>query len=73
MENSSLLRLTKIEIDALSSGDRFELKALLKDKWNERNPDKQANGKKFKDLVISGQIPSLKWIQRKNRSALYEK
>ena len=73
MENASIIQLTKDKIEALVSGERFELKSLLKDEWNESNPDKQANGRKFKALVASGQIPNLKWIQREGRPALYEK
>ncbi len=73
MEDASLIRHTEDKIKALVTGGKTELKDLLKDNWNESNSEKQANGRRFKTLVISGQISNLKWIQREGRSALYEK
>ena len=74
--DETIIRLTKVKISALKSGEEFELKELIGNDWDQfgEHGDKNRAGKRFKKLIDSGYVSNVKFLYTKtNNHALYEK
>jgi hypothetical protein len=74
--DETIIQLTKVKINALKSGEEFELKDLIGDDWDQigDHGDKNRAGKRFKRLVDESYISNVKFRRTKpNNHALYEK
>jgi len=73
--DETIIRLTKVKISELPSGQEFELKEILED-WDQigEHGDKNRAGKRFKKLIDLGYISNVKFLKTKtNNHALYKK
>jgi hypothetical protein len=74
--DETIITLTKVKISALKSGERFELKELIAQDWDQvgEHGDKNRAGKRFKKLIESDHVSNVKFLYTKsNNHALYEK